>query len=195
MAKSGKTAVPAEAKKKPPARRTAGQRALKRQSGIQTGEEQALVKELSGLIPRLDSEGLRFLIEQAQVHLYNMQVEELNSAVLRNAHTEMKSTPQKGRRTNSRTSEAIRIEGSESGSSFYLVYKGKWVMFTRDEILTLTKITRSPGTDLEIRERLYKWIERERSDLFETLPMPDKFDSRLKELAALLKKTFKVRYK
>jgi hypothetical protein len=190
MTKQKKTAVPAEAKKKPPARRTAGQGALKRQS--KTSEEQALAEELSGLIPRLDAEGLRFLIEQAQVHLYNMQVEELNSAVLRNA--EKKSAPQEGRKTNARTNEAISIEGSESGS-FYLVYKGKWVMFTRDEILALAKITRGPGTDLEIRERLYKWIERERSDLFETLPMPDKFDKRLKELAALLKKKFKVRYK
>jgi hypothetical protein len=196
MGKSEKTAVPAKAKKRPPARRTAGQGALKRQGKIQTSDEkQALAKELSDLIPRLDTEGLRFLIEQAQVHLYNMQVEELNSAVLRNAHTEMKSAPQKGRGANSRTGEAMRIESSESGSSFYLVYRGKWVMFTRDEILALAKITRSPGTDLEIREHLYRWIERERSDLFEILPMPDKFDSRLKELIALLKKTFKVRYR
>jgi hypothetical protein len=124
-----------------------------------------------------------------------MQVEELNSAVLRNAHKEIKSAPQKGQRSNSSTGEAIRIEGSENGNSFYLVYRGKWVMFTRDEILALAKIVRGPGTDLEIRERLYKWIERERSDLFETLPMPDKFDNRLKELVTLLKKTFKVRYK
>jgi hypothetical protein len=176
-------------KKKPPARRPAGQGASKKNA-----EERALAEELYSLIPRLDAEGLRFLTEQAQVHLYNMQVEELNNTMLRNAEAGEKKTREGGRKGKALSgSEELRIEGSESGSSFYLVYKGKWIMFSREEILALTKIIQGPGTDLEIRERLYGWIERERSDLFEAMPMPDKFDARLKKLIAVLRKNFRVR--
>ncbi|MDR1107289.1 MAG: hypothetical protein LBL44_13115 [Treponema sp.] len=182
-----------EAKKKPPARQTAGQGASK-----QNTEERALAEELGALIPRLDAEGLTFLIEQARVHLYNMQAEELNNTLLQNAEDaedaekKTRKSGQKGKAASE--SEELRIEGSESGSSFYLIYKGKWIMFSRDEIIALAKITAGPGTDLEIRERLYNWIERERSDLFETMPMPDKFDPRLKKLTAVLRKNFRVRW-
>jgi hypothetical protein len=182
------------AKKKPPARRTAGQEASK-----QNTEERALAEELGSLIPRLDAEGLTFLIEQAQVHLYNMQAEELNNAMLQNAEDAKdaeKKTREGGQKGKAASgSEELRIEGSESGSSFYLIYKGKWIMFSRDEITALAKITAGPGTDLEIRERLYNWIERERSDLFEAMPMPDKFDPRLKKLAAVLRKNFRVKWR
>ncbi|MDR1418993.1 MAG: hypothetical protein LBI86_01340 [Treponema sp.] len=178
------------AKKKPPARQPAGQGALKRND-----KRRALAEELGSLIPRLDAEGLEFLIEQAHIHLYNMQVEELNNAVPQTAENTEKGMPggRKGKAPSG--TEEIRIEGSESGSSFYLVYKGKWIMFSRDEIITLAKIAAGPGTDLEIRERLYRWIEKERSDLFEAMPMPDKFDARLKKLIAVLRKNFRVRYK
>ena len=41
-------------------------------------EKDSLAKELRGLIPQLDAEGLAFLVEQARIHIYNMQVTELN---------------------------------------------------------------------------------------------------------------------
>ena len=50
-------------------------------------EKDTLAKELRSLIPKLDTEGLRFLIEQANVHLYNMQVDVLNRRMTDEAYT------------------------------------------------------------------------------------------------------------
>jgi hypothetical protein len=147
----------------------------------------ALAKELRSLIPRLDAEGLQFLIEQAQVHLYNMQVDELNNTFVR-ARPAGASKPVK-------QSEEIRIEGSGSGSSFYMFYHGQSVMFSRDEIIGLVKLVTGPGTSLEIAERLFNWFDRERADIFATIPMTDKFDSRVKKIAQVIKKNFKIQMK
>ena len=161
-------------------------------------ERESLAKELRGLIPQLDSEGLAFLVEQARVHLYNMQVEELNkaseaadsAAVRANA---LAGKAGRGRGASKAAGENFRIDGTESGSSYYLHFRNDNVMFSRDEMIHLVKIVNGAGTDLEIRERLYNWFDRERSDVFALVPMKDKFDNRLKALAALLKNNFKLR--
>jgi len=152
-------------------------------------ERELLAKELMGLIPKLDSEGLAFLVEQAKVHLYNMQVDEHNRAAIAAneaaAKTKSAAKPKSGR-------EAYRIAGSESGSSFYLYCPNDEIMFSRGEMGQLVKIVNSKETDLEIRERLFNWFERERRDVFSAIPIANKFDDRLKMLAALIKKSFKT---
>jgi hypothetical protein len=162
----------------------------------QTELRDNLAKELRSLIPRLDAEGLQFLIEQAQVHLYNMQVDELNEALARPASPgagAKKTDPRAAKPP--RQSEDIRIEGSGSGSSFYLFYHGQSVMFSRDEIIHLVKVVNGPGTALEIAERLFNWFDRERADVFALIPMNDYFDARLKKIAQVVKKNFKVQPK
>jgi hypothetical protein len=139
-----------------------------------------------GLIPKLDSEGLAFLVEQARVHLYNMQVTELNDAALAADKTSART------RKNPKSGN-LRIEGTESGSSYYLYYGKGDVMFSNSEMLRLVKIANGEGSDLEIRERLYKWFDRERADVFAVLPVEGKSDPRLKTLAELIRKTFKLK--
>ena len=160
--------------------------------------EAPLAEELRGLIPQLDAEGLAFLIEQARVHLYNMQVEKLNYAAEEaDAASERANTiaSRAGRSQAASKAQAgkLSIHGTESGSSFYLHYRNDEVMFSRDEMVHLIKIINAKGTDLEIRERLYNWFDRERGDVFAVVPIKNKFDDHLKALAALLKKSFKLR--
>ena len=114
---------------------------------------ESLAKELRGLIPRLNSEGLAFLVEQARIHLYNMQVEELNEAAgAANAAAERtKSLAGKsghGRGASRTAGENFRIDTTESGSSYYLHYRNDEVMFSRDEMIRLVKIAGGKGTDL-----------------------------------------------
>jgi hypothetical protein len=66
-------------------------------------------------------------------------------------------------------------------------------MFSRDEMARLVRLVSAPGTDPEIRERFYGWLERERRDVLVSIPMADKFDEKLKALAVLIKKTFKLK--
>ena len=89
--------------------------------------EETLAKELRSLIPKLDVEGLTYLIEQASIHIYNMKVDEHNRAVLGAA--EKPSTGKSGKAGKSTKAGANKqkpetagfiIKGTESGSSYYL---------------------------------------------------------------------------
>ena len=66
-------------------------------------------------------------------------------------------------------------------------------MFSKDEMIKLVNIAAGEGTELDIKERLYNWLSRERSDLLRSAGIAEKFDPKLASLAGLLKKTFKVR--
>jgi hypothetical protein len=125
-----------------------------------------------------------------------MQVDELNEALARPAGRgagAKKTDP--GAAKPPRQSEDIRIEGSGSGSSFYLFYHGQSVMLSRDEIILLVKVVDGPGSAVEIAERLFNWFDRERADVFALIPMTDYFDPRLKKIAQIIKKNFKIQPK
>ena len=172
--------------------RKGGSAGKTKKAGGQDSERDSLAGELRGLIPQLDSEGLAFLVEQARVHLYNMKVDELNKAAMA-ADAAAPGPAGRGRGSSKAANDNIRIDGSESGSSYYLHYRNNEVMFSRNEMTHLVKMVNAGGTDLEIRERLYNWFDRERRDVFAVVPIRDKFDDRLKALAALIKKSFKLR--
>ena len=158
-------------------------------------EHELLAKELKTLIPKLDSEGLAFLIEQARVHLYNKQVEKLNDAAIAadNASARAKKLTKKPGGQSRAKGGKLKISGTDSGSSYYLYCPNDEVMFSKNEMIQLVKIANGKGSDLEIRERLYNWFERERRDVFAALPMADKFDNQLKALATVIKSSFKLR--
>ncbi|MDR1430467.1 MAG: hypothetical protein LBI85_09290 [Spirochaetaceae bacterium] len=150
-----------------------------------------LAKELTRLIPRLDEEGLSFLIEQAQVHLYNMQVDELNQTMLRNVERSASKSPKP-----KKTAPAdMGIQVSADKHSYYIVYQGKWVMFTDEEIIQLAKIASAPVDDYEKSGALYRWFERERRDVFGTIPIEGKTDPLLTRMADVIRKNFKVKYR
>jgi len=154
----------------------------------------ALARELRSLIPQLNDEGLAFLVEQARVHLYNMQVDELNKSAdaVNVASARSKSISGKPARSVSK-GDNFRIDGTESGSSYYLHYKNDDAMFSRFEMIRLVKIVNAPGTDMEIRERLYNWFDRERRDIFAVLPISGKADTRLRTLAQMIRENFRLR--
>ncbi|MDR2471880.1 MAG: hypothetical protein LBD09_07215 [Treponema sp.] len=168
----------------------------KTKTAKQSAEWETLAKELRGLIPKLDEEGLAFLVEQAQVHLYNLQVEALNTTLAKNQERAAKAAAGKSGKTAAGKSAGggfSEIKVSESGSSYYIVYKTEWIMFSKDEMIKLVNISGGEGTELDIKERLYNWLSRERSDLLRSAGIAEKFDPKLASLAGLLKKTFKVR--
>ena len=76
---------------KKPVKKTKTAKSTKKEST----DRNAMAAELRGLIPRLDEEGLVYLVEQARIHLYNMQVDEHNRAVIAAAgsHTTSSGKP------------------------------------------------------------------------------------------------------
>jgi hypothetical protein len=156
----------------------------------------ALADELVSLIPELDAEGLAFLIEQARVHLYNMRVVELDAAAV--AAENVASAKRGASRTGHGTAAGVddfTIQASSDGSTYDLVWQGKWKMFTSDEMLAMVRITSNKDTAAEVGGRLYRWFLAERSDVLQDIPFSGLADPKLKAIVALLRKTFTVKGK
>jgi len=158
-------------------------------------EKDTITKELKSLIPKLDEEGLAFLLKQAQIHLYNMQVDELNRKITEDSLNASTASWQKTGKTKTKESKKtddwfkdIKISGSKTG--YHILCNTQWVAFTTKEISSMVKIAKGTGTNSEVSERLYNWLARERSDLLNTALIANKFDEKLKSLISMLKKNF-----
>jgi hypothetical protein len=151
-------------------------------------KKETLVKELKQLLPKLDDEGLMFLLDQAQILLYNMQVSGLHDEDSESKGISSKTSKQK------RIKE-LRIEAAGDKSSYYIVFDGQWIMFTDEEMLQMVKIISVKDSQEEVAERLYRWFERERTDVFGVIPIKNQFDEELFKVLDIIKKTFKIKYK
>jgi hypothetical protein len=178
-------------------------------------EHAALSKALTSLIPSLDVEGLAFLVEQARVHLHNMEVASLEADIASvrelasrsSAKANGTSASKKGGASRSKgpvgpvgpvgltgTAKANwRVERSSSGSSYHLISGGKWKMFSEGELTALVRISQGPDGDRERGARLYRWLADERMDALGDLEIEDEADPKLAELSAFLRKAFKVK--
>ncbi len=171
----------------------------------ETARHRKLAGELQSLMDGLDEEGLAFLVEQARVHLHNMEVERLvreEEAAALEAESGT-GAPGKGSRAGARKGLAAKAASAESGmgdfriersgSSYHVISAGKWKMFSEDEMLAIVKICRSKDPVEEVAERLYRWLEEERPDAFPDLEIGGRRDPRLRELAALIGRKFAIR--
>ncbi|MDR2542027.1 MAG: hypothetical protein LBC80_01035 [Treponema sp.] len=147
-------------------------------------EKDNLAKELKSLIPKLDEEGLAFLVKQAHVHLYNMQVDALNQTIIKEEQRKSSTAAKNKKTVKDAGFKNIKI----TASGCHIQFRNQWISFTNSEITALVKIAKGKGADLEIRGRLFTWLARERKDLLNTASIANKFDDNLKPLISLLKK-------
>jgi len=159
-------------------------------------ELESLSKELKSLIPKLDEEGLAFLVKQAHVHLYNMQVDALNQTIVKDAQRKSVRSSGSASKVKKATNEKSvfgDIKISETGSGYHLLCNNQWISFTKNEITSMAKIALCEDSELEVRGRFFNWLLRERSDLLNAAGIVDKFDDKLKVLISLIKKNFKIK--
>lgn len=156
----------------------------------------ALLKELKSLLEELDEEGLDFLLEQAHVHRYNMEVERLNEAEERReaGRAEAVSVRAGKRPATGKTAPArvppLRIERSQDGETYHVVSGGRYKMFAAEEMLALVRIAHANPDAAEAGRGLYRWMSRERTDALADLGFAGPSDPGLAALAALLRKSF-----
>jgi hypothetical protein len=148
-----------------------------------------VLEELLALLPELDDEGVAFLLEQAKVHHYNMEVERLNAISDRVAGAGPRPTPI----GNGSATSALRIERSEDGATYHLVAGSDWKMLTAEEMAALVRISRSGDGEEEIARRLRAWLARERKDIFLDLGLDGPSIGMAKDIARLLTATFPPR--
>lgn len=157
-------------------------------AGAGKNRRAALLKELKSLLEELDEEGLDFLLEQAHVHRYNMEVERLNEAEERREAGRAEAGAAGGRAA-SRT-PPLRIERSRDGETYHVVSGGRYKMFSAEEMLALVRIAHANPEDAVAGRGLYRWMSRERTDALADLGFAGPSDSGLAGLAALLRKSF-----
>lgn len=155
----------------------------KKTHSAKTGSKTSAMEELLVLLPDLDDEGIAFLLEQAKVHRYNMEVQKLNDIAGRSDLGGPRPTPV----------PALRIERSEDGSTYHLVTGSDWKMLTAEEMAALVRIARSGEAEEEIARRLRSWLARERKDIFLDLGLDEPSVGIAKDIIRLLNETFPPR--
>ncbi|UTC77008.1 hypothetical protein E4O04_02900 [Treponema sp. OMZ 799] len=181
--KKAKTPAKTAAKKtKAPAKKTIS--AYK-----QSAAEKKLAAELAELTKQMNAEGLLFLIEQARVHLYNMQVEALEEDLQAIEEKRTKTVSVK----KTQPKKDFRIERSSDGSVYHIISGGKWKLINADELFSILKIVNAKLDDNEIRLNLIHWFFKERGDFVADLGLADTHDPRWLELIKLLKTNFKIK--
>ncbi|MCL2720855.1 MAG: hypothetical protein FWD47_05900 [Treponema sp.] len=162
-------------------------------------EVETLAKELKSLIPKLNEEGLAFLVKQANIHIYNMQVDELNNTIIKEKQRDLAAAvrSQKTVKTVKTVKTKVKSEGftdiKMTSSGYHILYGRLWISFTKGEITSMVKIVKGEGSALEISERLFNWLSRERTDILITASIANKFNDELKSLISLLKMNFKIK--
>jgi hypothetical protein len=151
----------------------------------------SLAKELISLVPKLDSEGLAFLIKQARIHQYNMQINELGKAARAVDTASARSKAIKGLTKKPSSKTAIKIDAT--GTGYYLRYSNSGVILSKDEMVQLVKLVNSSSSQTEIGNRLFNWFYNERRDIFQLIPIADKNDKILVNIAEVIKKNFKLK--
>ena len=145
--------------------------------------------ELLGLLPELDDEGVAFLLEQAKIHRYNMEVEKLNAISDREAAKGSGASPI----GLSPAAAPLRIERSKDGATYHLVAGNEWKMFTAEEMAAMVRISRCGEGEEEVERRLRTWLSRERKDVFLDFGLDGPSMGMAKDIAALLVATFPSR--
>jgi len=140
--------------------------------------------ELLALLPELDEEGISFLLEQAKIHCYNMEVEKLN------ALSERMESNASGAFEAGVQAPVLRIERSTDGMTYNLVAGGDWKLFTAEEMAALVRITRSGESEAEIARRIRAWLAKERRDVYLDLGLDGPSIGMARDIAALLARTF-----
>ena len=122
--------------------------------------KEKLLKELGGLIDRIDMEGLLFLIKQAIFLIYHQSVEELNQKM-----SSLEAQKIKKPRDRKKPGDEVEIEEKSEGENFTIAVQGSRLFFTREEMRRMVKICHASEDEFDAARRLYSWFSRERKDV------------------------------
>lgn len=178
-------AAPAAAEAAPPAVQRPADPVKPAKPAAAKARRASLLKELKALLDELDEEGLEFLLEQAQVHRYNMEVRRLNEAQERRRAGRPSASGAAASR-----SAPLRVERTEDGQTYHVVSEEHYKMFTAEEMLALVRIAHANADPMEGARGLYRWLARERSDALADLGFKGPGSPGLADLAELLKRSF-----
>ncbi|MBN2737407.1 MAG: hypothetical protein JXR70_10540 [Spirochaetales bacterium] len=133
----------------------------------QSVQQKRLLKELQGLLPQIDEEGLIFLLKQAQVLVHNQQIDKINREIVEYEEKKRDNKAVKSGQTKSKKQNAEAIVSIEDTGkkNFILIFNGARKFLDLEEMRSLVKISHGADGSGEGILRLYKWLARNRQDI------------------------------
>ena len=151
-------------------------------------EKEELLKQLRDLIRKIDADGLRFLIKQANILVHNVKVKD--------KITEQQESKKKGNnKTKKATSDKSTIEIKESDDSdfFILIINKARNFFTLEEMRKIVKICHASEETKDASERLYNWLKNKRKDVLIDTEITGPSDPALETIYKHLIKTYTLK--
>ncbi|MDY6934269.1 MAG: hypothetical protein SVZ03_08615 [Spirochaetota bacterium] len=144
--------------KKSPAKKVSG--IPKREKGTHNRQKDELIKHLKIMIKDLNEEGLKFLIQQAEIILHNMQVKKQVKKLQNKEY--IKDEAKKGPVS---TKLTIEVKEGEDNSYFVIVINKARNFFALDEMRKLVKICHLSKDKKDASRRLHNWLSKNRKDV------------------------------
>lgn len=144
-------------------------------------ENAKLRKQLSGLVKKIDKDGLLFLIEQANVLIYNQEISKVNDIV----GSSKKRTASSAVKKNGST---FAVEAEADKSSFIFVINNKRKFLTREEMRAVVKVSSENSP-----QKLYNYMLKERSDIIKDCGIKSSKDEIIQIMIDVIKQKYKTK--
>lgn len=179
-----------------------------KQSKTKITREEELIAAINKLLPELDEECLEALLQSA----YNLasslkeereraeRYEAFEQAVYEtfkpkeNKKGTSKSSPTK-KKTAGESKPVLRIERTDDGRFYNIVFGGKWKLFNIEEMTSLAKIALVKEPLESICPRVYTWLRHERSDMLTDFAIANAASPVIRELVKIIRNNFKLNKK
>lgn len=146
-----------------------------------------LIDEIVSIAKRLDDDGLELLLEQAKVVEYKGKIEQFNRRLNVAAHQAIEA-----RREAGRPDYHVNIERTED-DFFVIQLDDARVFFNRNEMRELTRICHKAKDEPAGARNLFRWFERERSDLLADAGVSSNRSPYLRNLYEVIVNTYTVK--
>lgn len=178
----------AENKRKTPVKKGTSKKASAKKSVSPEEEQKKIIeKELKGLLKKLDTEGLLYLLKQAQILHHNMQVDKINSHIEETRSKTAKKT------VTQKTKTSVAIEEGANGKNFVIALNNTRKFVDLQEMRSIVRICHTDGDAGETINKLYRWFSTQRKDILMDSGVRNAADPVLKKLHQLVLKTYKVK--
>ena len=171
--------------------KTAGKKAVKgskKTKSKQNSEKNELLNQLKKLIKDLNEEGLLYMIKQAQVLLYNIQVEKINEERRRLA-----TSDQMRGKTAKSDKYTIDIKEADDDSHFIIIINNYRNFFDREEMRKIVRICHASEDESDASRRLFNWFSKNRIDVLNNTDIDGVNDPALATIYNFLIKRYAVR--
>jgi len=147
------------------------------------GTREQLAHELMKMIQDIDVDGLIYLVEQANVLLYNQRVEQINKKIA--------GLKKKGREE----IDGVGIEETKDGKNFFILIRNERVFFTLEEMRQIVRMCHAADDEEDASKRLYNWFYKNRKDLLVDCAVETSRDPHLANLYHKVITTYKPKEK